>query len=361
MTLPLAILRTGAVTSVGLDAPSTFAAMRGRLNNFFKTTMVDSKGECIPGCPVDFGEDVEPLDAIGKQIEMVVRSIRECCKALPRAEPGSIPLLLCVSEVTRPGRPKNLEHLLVDGIHRAFGRIFAPDSSIFAYGQASAAFALDACFKMQDKYPLILIAGVDSYLNFTTLQTLHERGRILSSDNQDGFIPGEAACCLLIGRPDAIERIPPLYSNVKMPEQTPQIAKENLFCAGLGIYREAAVIGGTAPNRAVGLAEAIKTALKSVQDQPDTIGLRISAQSSEDFYAKEFAMACGRAGVSATPLWCLSDSLGETGAAAGLLSVAWAYASGHKDYIPASHALCLSASDEGERAALVLGFGRYKP
>jgi 3-oxoacyl-[acyl-carrier-protein] synthase-1 len=202
---------------------------------------------------------------------------------------------------------------------------------------------------------------VDSYLNFPTLQALHERGRILSSDNQDGFIPGEAACCLLIGRPNAIKRIPPLYSNVQTPEQPLQPAAENLFCSGLAISREVAVVGGTAPNRAVGLAEAIKTALKAVQDRPDTIGLRISAQSSEDFYAKEFAMACSRAGVSATPLWCLADSLGETGAAAGLLAVGWAYASGHKGYIPASHALCLSASDEGERAAVVLGFGQYKP
>lgn len=359
--LPIAILRTGAVTSVGLNAPSTFAAMRGRINNFDETTMIDGKGKGIAGAIVDFGEDPEPLDVIGKQIEMVVRSIRECSKGLPRAEQGTIPLLLCVSEVTRPGRIKNLEQALVDGIHREFGRIFAQDSSVYAYGQASAAFALNAAFEMLDKYPLILIAGVDSYLNFATLQALHDRGRILSSDNQDGFIPGEAACCLLVGRPDAIRRIPPRYSNVDTTVQTPQASGSSLFCSGLGIHRETAAIGSTAPNRAKALADATKTALKAVQVRPDMIGLRISAQSSEDFYAKEFAMASSRASVSATPLWCLADSLGETGAAAGLLTIGWAYASGHKDYIPASHALCMLASDEGERAAVVLGFGQYQP
>ena len=74
------------------------------------------------------------------------------------------------------------------------------------------------------------------------------------------------------------------------------------------------------------------------------------------------ALACERAAVSATPQWCLADSLGETGAAAGPLALACAYAAMHKGYSPATVALALLASEEeGERSALLLGFGPYQP
>jgi hypothetical protein len=76
------------------------------------------------------------------------------------------------------------------------------------------AFALDECFRLLDKYPQVLIAGVDSLLNFATLQALYERGRILSADNSNGFIPGEGACALLVGRPDMARTVLPRYSNV---------------------------------------------------------------------------------------------------------------------------------------------------
>ena len=359
MTLPVTILRTGAVTSVGLNAPSSFAAMRTRLNNFEETAFFDKKGEPISAGMVELGEDARSLNTVDKQIVMLARAIRECCGTLPAVDVSKIPLLLCVAELTRPGRPERLEQSLTDGLRQALGWTLAPDSTVYAYGQTSAMFALNEAFGLLYKHPLILIAGVDSYLNPATLQAMLHQGRILSSENQDGFIPGEAACALLVGRPDYVSRIGALYSNAPTAREQ-QTSSEALFCMGLGITREAAVIGGTAPNKAKGLSEAIKASLKGVQNNAEAIGLRISSQSSEDFYAKEFAMATSRANVSTTPLWSLADSLGETGAAAGTLAIGWAHASSHKRYAPASNTLCLLAGDEGERAAALLCFGQYQ-
>lgn len=291
---------------------------------------------------------------------MLVAAMRDCCKGLPPIDTSKLPLILCVSEVTRPGRQPNLEQTIVDGVHQAFGRKFAPDSSVYAYGQTSVAFALDECFRLLDKYPQVLIAGVDSLLNFATLQALYERGRILSTDNSNGFIPGEGACALLVGRPDMAHTVLPRYSNVAA-FQPDKPALFSLHCMGLGIVKEGATINSGQPNRAQALTSAIRIALKPMQENPDSIGLRINSQSSEDFYAKEFAIAASKAKVSATPLWCMADTLGETGAAAGLLAIAWAYASAYKHYLPASNSLCLLAGDEGERAALSLCYGQYKP
>ncbi|MFZ6675230.1 hypothetical protein [Undibacterium sp. Xuan67W] len=371
MTLPIAILRTGAVTSVGLNAPSTFAAMRARLNNFEETAFLDSKGEPVSAGIVELGADDADnvnnvhLGSLDKQITMLAQAVRECLQALPELDISKIPLLLCVAEVTRPGRLANLEQSLTAGLEQAMQCQFAAQSATYAYGQTSGVFALNAAFELLKTHPLILIAGVDSYLNIATLKAMHEKNRVFASDNQNGFIPGEAACALLVGHPDSAQHILPRYSNVQT-QQIPQIqqAKQtpgaSLFCTGLGIARETAVIGGTAPNKAKGLSDATKVALKALPGKASDIGLRISGQSSEDFYAKEFAIANSRSNVSATPLWTLADSLGETGAAAGPLAIGWAYASGHKGYLPASNLLCLLASDEGERAAAILSFGQYQ-
>ena len=361
MTLPVAILRIGAVTSVGLNAPSSFAAMRVRLNNFEETAFFDSKGEAVCAGIVPLETDAVRLGIMEKQLAMLAQALRECLQSLPGLATSSIPLLLCVAEVTRPGRPENLERTLNAGIAQILGYGFGAQSASFAYGQASAVFALNAAFDLLKTHPLVMIAGVDSYLGMATLQGLHERGRIFSSDNPDGFIPGEAACALLVGRAAETHHIPPFYSNIQTTGQSGQARDASLFCTGLGIAREMAVIGGTAPNKAKGLADAIKAAVNVLPAKGGGIGLRISGQSSEDFYAKEFSIAASRANVSATPLWSLADSLGETGAAAGLLTIGWAYASAHKAYLPASNMVCLLASDEGERAAAVLSFGQYQP
>lgn len=362
MKLPIAILRTGAVTSVGLNAPSSFAAMRARINNFEESAFLDSKGERVSAGIVELDADEASnahLAPIDKQITMLVQAVGECLQDIPKLDTSKIPLLLCVAEVTRPGRLVNLEKSLSAGLEQAMQSQFAAQSATYAYGQTSGIFALNAAFELLKQYPLILIAGVDSYLNIGTLKAMHERGRIFASDNQNGFIPGEAACALLVGHPDYVQHILPRYSNVQTEAQASQVPSASLFCNGLGIARETAVIGGTVPNKAKGLSDAIKAALQALPDKANAIDLRISGQSSEDFYSKEFAIASSRSNVSATPLWTLADSLGETGAAAGLLAISWAYASAHKGYLPATNLLCLSASDEGERAAAVLSFGRY--
>ena len=353
-------ISAGAVTSAGLNAPSSFAALRTRLNDFNEVPFIDTRGEPISAGAVSLGGQADRVSSIDKQIAMLAHAISECLNDLPWLDTSTVPLLLCVAEVTRKGRIPTLESSLKSGVEDALKRNFSAGSAIYAYGQAGAMYALNDAFGLIKSHPFILIAAVDSYVNAATLLALHKAGRILSTTNQHGFIPGEAACAVLVGAPDKVAQVRPRFSNVQRETASPSGSDSTLFCTGLGITREVAVLGGAAPNKAIALADAIKVALGGLPAESGSAGLRISGQSSEDFYAKEFAVAAGRTNVSATPLWMLADSLGETGAAAGLLAIAWAYASAHKGYLPSLNTLCLMASDEGERAAALFSFGQYQ-
>ncbi|UOD28008.1 hypothetical protein INH39_21320 [Massilia violaceinigra] len=356
MTEPLALLRTGAVTCVGLDAPSTFAALRTRLNHFYDLPFVDTRGEPITAGLVTLGHDADRAPAIDKHAAMLARAIGECLDGLALPDTRDIPLLLCVAEVTRPGRIAALDAGLRPALERALERRFSPQSRVYAYGQAGAAIALNDAFALAGSHPFVLIAGVDSYASAGTLLALHGAGRVLSSVNTHGFIPGEAACAVLVARPGQVSPAPRWSKRQRARSAAPGAT---LFCTGLGIAREVAVIGSAAPNRAIALSDAIRTALGGLPPDSGAVGLRISGQSSEDFYAKEFALAAARTNLSATPLWMLADSLGETGAAAGLLALAWAYAAAHKGYAASFNILCLMAGDEGERSAALLSFGEF--
>lgn len=357
MTQPLALLRTGAVTSAGLDAPSTFAALRTRLNDFCDLAFVDNQGEPITAGRVTLGQDADRVPAFDKHVAMLARAIGECLDGVAHADTPAIPLLLCVAEVTRHGRIAALDSGLRPALENVLGHHFAPQSQVYAYGQAGAAIALNAAFELAGAHPFMLIAAVDSYLHAGTILPMHAAGRVLSSTNTHGFIPGEAACAVLVARPAQIAQLAPRFSN--RIRTTPFTPTETLFCTGLGIAQELAVVGSAAPNKAIALSDAIRMALGGLPPGSGGVGLRISGQSSEDFYAKEFALAAARTNVSATPLWMLADSLGETGAAAGLLALAWAHASAHKGYAPSCNTLCLMASDEGERSAALLSFGEF--
>lgn len=370
MMQPIAILRAGAVTSVGLNAPSTFAALRTRLNNFTETAFMDGKGEPIAAGTVTLPPITKAMpegyapqaNALHRQIELLSLALLDCARQLPQLNTQTIPLLACVSEISRPGRPAQLDDLLLRGLELRLGCQFSKESAVYAYGQAGVGMALNEAFTLLQKHPLVFLVGVDSLTHFVSLQALHAKGRLFGVDNTDGYIPGEAGCALLLGGPQQIDLYGPVVSNLGAPSHIKSSATpQTLYCTGLSVTREMALQGGNEPNKGTGLKEAIRGALKPLQGDATQVGLRICSQITTHYSAKEMAVGSARAEVAATPLWCLADSLGETGAAAGPLSLAWAYSAMHKGYAPSTIALSLLASEEGERSAALLSFGHYRP
>jgi 3-oxoacyl-[acyl-carrier-protein] synthase-1 len=71
---PLSVLASGMVTGVGLNAPSSCAAIRCAINNFAETRFMDKGGEWIIGSQVPLEQ---PWRGLAKLVRMVVPAIRE--------------------------------------------------------------------------------------------------------------------------------------------------------------------------------------------------------------------------------------------------------------------------------------------
>ena len=98
MTTGLAIVSTGMVTAVGLDAPSACAAMRARLDGFQETRFLGPGGDWLVGAPVPL-----PRNFIGEKrlAHMAAAAILEAIDDHPDAR-TSAALILCVAEEDRP-------------------------------------------------------------------------------------------------------------------------------------------------------------------------------------------------------------------------------------------------------------------
>src|SRR5262249_50225481 len=92
---------------------------------------------------------------------------------------------------------------------------------------------------LDDRIPLCIVAGVDTFLVGPTIAAYVRQHRVLTQSNSNGFIPGEAGCAILIGP-----------SN--------ELAPAEFLCKAVGFGREKAAITTEEPLRADGLVEAFR-------------------------------------------------------------------------------------------------------
>src|SRR5688500_3446499 len=110
---PLAVVRTGMVTSVGLSAPAACAAIRCGLTNPSPTRVMDSSGHGINSHTFALEP---PGRGLLKLAHMAAMAASECLHDIPREQWSQIPMLLCVAERERPGRLHGLEDRLLPDI-----------------------------------------------------------------------------------------------------------------------------------------------------------------------------------------------------------------------------------------------------
>src|SRR5687767_7381335 len=107
--MPIAVLNTGLVTSVGSSAPASCAAIRAKLTNPSPTGFVDAAGELVMAHQVALEQ---PWRGVAKLARMAAMAIAECLEGVPREDWSKIPLFLCVAESERPGRFDTLDRQL---------------------------------------------------------------------------------------------------------------------------------------------------------------------------------------------------------------------------------------------------------
>ena len=339
MTQPLAILASGMVTGVGLSAPASCAAIRCAINNFTETRFMDDGGEWIIGSQVPLEQ---PWRGRAKLVHMAVPAIRECLASLERPRPDEIPLLLCVAEHGRPGRLDGLDTELFQEIQAEMGVQFNPGSGTIPRGHVAGALAMlqarQLIYEQGVRY--CIIVGVDSLLVGATLDGYQKRNRLLTSKNSDGFIPGEAGCAVLVGRP------------------TSEVGNgRELVCTGIGIGHEQATLESGQPLRADGLVQAFRAAFRESGNTIADVDFRITDVNGEQYWFKEAALAVSRTlrvTKQGFEIWHPVDCIGEVGAAIAPCCFAVSAAALRKNYATGRGPLCHFGGDDGERLAMIM-------
>ncbi len=333
----IAILATGLVTSVGLGAPATCAAMRAKLTNPSATRFIDSNGEPIMAHQVALQA---PWRGIAKLARMAAMAIEECLVDVPKRRWRDIPLLLCVAETDRPGRPEGLDDLLFAEIESTLGARFSAASVVVPHGRVAVAVALAQARAMihERQAAQAVVAAVDSLVRWPTLIRYQQQDRLLMTGNSNGFMPGEGAGALRVGKPtgDAL-----------------------LACTGFGFAMEQAHIESEQPLRAEGLSQAIRAALAEAGCRMHDMDLRIADLSGEQYYFKEAALAVSRTlrqRKAEFDIWHPSECTGEAGAVAGAAMIALADAACRKGFSAGPRTLAHMANDDGRRAAVTLHY-----
>ena len=333
---PVAIIASGMVTAVGLNAPATCAAIRCGVDNFSETRFRDKGGEWIIGSQVRLAQAWRGLP---KLVHMVVPAIRECL-AHAAVRPQSIPLLLCIAEAGRAGRLDGLDDQLVHDVQAELGVRFHPSSAVVPRGRVAGALALTQARQLirDERVPLCIIAGVDSFLLAPTLTAYEEKDRLLTSRNSNGFIPGEAGAAVLVAAP-AYEPGP------------------HLICQGIGAGQEKATIDSEEPLRGDGMVQAFKAALADAGCAIGELDFRITDANGEQYWFREATLALDRVLRNRKELfdiWHPADCIGETGAAVGPCVLGVALQAVRKHYAFGRGPLCHFSAEDPARAALVL-------
>lgn len=356
----IAVVSAGVVSSIGLTAASTCAAIRASFDNFQETHFVDEVNESLLGAPVTPGllgleqeADGSILGGEVKLARMFVRAATECVLAAGGIDATVTALLLLGPESSRPGFSiEKLERCYV-ACEEAVGKSFHDASRILQGGSPGLAHALIYARQLliEGKVNKVLIAGIDSLLNTEDINDALANERLLSSNNADGFIPGEAAACVLVTRLDQVAPTIPLPGGGSAPR--PAV----LTVAGVGVAEESALLQDHQPSRGLALAHAMRNALEEAQQPAHAIHARWSDISAESYFFEEASYAWSRVLRVRSPegygFHTPMNRVGHVGAAMGPMILAALLDGARKAWAEGPAALIQLSSAGAPRGAIV--------
>ena len=198
-------------------------------------------------------------------------------------------------------------------------------------------YAVDALSR--DVIDVAVIGASDSLINPRSLNWLRTAGRLNEYPAKTGTLPAEAAAFLVLER----------------PERANQRGKEifAIIRGSAGRYEE---VGWGAATNSIPLTHCIRSVTKGIKDKNAFV---ISDLCGERYRAIEWMMSLPKAMWDYQNLhhWHPAECIGDSGAAMGAITLAWAAEAMRKQYNPSPHSLVWGASDEGYReAALVSAF-----
>ena len=332
---PLAITGAGMVTGVGLNAPASCAAIRCAIDNFQETRFMDEGGEWIMGSSVPLEE---PWRGKKKLIKMAAIAANECLVNDPQIKSEATPLLLCLSEPVRKGRVIDDDNQFFLDLEKELEMQFHRSSRVISSGHVSVAVAIRHARKLiyEQHVEQVLIVATDSLLVGATLAHYEEHERLLTSNNANGFIAGEAGAAIMV------ERF--------------KTGKSQLVCVGLGFGMEKAHVYSEKPLRGDGLTCAIKESLSDAGQGESVLDFKITDISGEQYYFKEASLAFSRIDRTKRTefdFWHPADCVGDVGSVLGVVMIAVLKFSNEKAYSKGNHILAHIGNDDGKRSSMI--------
>jgi 3-oxoacyl-[acyl-carrier-protein] synthase-1 len=335
------IVATGMVCSVGLTAAASCAALRAKVAKFDELPYSDNNGEPIVGAAVP-GLDPR-LTRRARLLELLAPALSDILASAHVDRTERIPLLVGLAEPERAGGGGDWAESMLADVTSRVGTSFDRERSATVCTGHTAGFEglrLARELLRDPAVPACLVCGVDSFINARSLLALERVSRLKTPDNSDGVIPGEAAACVLVVRPEGEPR-------------DGCVAR----VAGLGFARESATLLNDEPFLGAGLASAARAALAEPGWGLHEVDYRISDVGGESYAFKEQSLVVSRlmrVRRECLPLWHSADSIGDTGAASGVVQLVMALHAYRKRYAPGRRAICFTSSVAGPRAVAVL-------
>ncbi len=335
----ICVVGVGARTSVGTNAATTAAAVRGGISGLaLHSSFVDSGGE-----PISFASD--PTLAPDTPLDQRLLAMLQAAGAEAMAAAGAITPDACLLALPepRPGLSADIEAALADAQAH---HLQLPRDAVRALsrGHASGLMALQAAAQWLERgeRQAVLVIGVDSYHDAQTMRSLELHRRLKSSQIRGGFPPGEAAgACLLVREAVATGAGLPVLAKIR--------------AAATAV--EPHPLRATEPCVGAGLTAAIATATQGQKLPQEEISLSYCDLNGERFRNEEFAFAQLRtqdAFADANNYLSPADCWGDVGAASGPLYLALAIASKQRGYAKGLYPLLWAGSDAGYRSAVTL-------
>lgn len=355
----LSVFGHAMLTAVGADGPATCAAMRAGINGARRAKLWDfTVGEDLNAARPRLHQWWEgPTMTAPLAIPVITQCAQRAAElGMAPAATGALalPVLVILPPADRPFRAPDLEPMVMSDLARHWGGALPAGSGTIAGGRTGILTALQVADDLIGRHgaPGCIIVGVESFLRQVVVAHYMRRRRLKCGTNSNGFLPGEAACAVLVGRSGAFDA-------------------DELLIQGIGVGREASGDGGNEndPVLGDGLTQAMQQALEMAQVPFFDLNFTVSDHNGERFKFKEAAIAAGRLdrlppeGVSRRPkghveTWHPAQSIGEVGAAIFPCLLGWAFEAGAKAYAPSHHTLLHAGEDNGERVALVTAFER---
>ena len=334
------ITAAGMVTPVGFNWQTSCAAMRAGIDAFAEEDLWDDEaGEYLKAAKVHLPQWWEGL---GKLVDLVTPAIAECLDAARPMTSREIPILLGVAAPCRVPRMEGLDDQILSDIEYKLGISRHRYSEIIPRGRVSGVVALQRAAELlrDSKANACIVAGVDSFVDRDVVRHYRENSRILTANNSNGFIPGEAGCAVLVTN---------IYSS-----------DEELRVLGIGEGNESGTIESDIPLTGDGLTSAIREATKQAGLTMADTHYWITDQNAEAYKAKECTIAQIRLERRDKPaeipyqIWNPVEFIGEVGAAIGSCLLGVVLTASKKGYTPGNRVLVTTGEDDEQRAAAVL-------